>query len=393
MPVHARIHKMAIDIRERLVAVRRELHRFPELAFQEKRTSRKIAHVLADIGLEVRTGVGGTGVVGLLRTRSARKTFAIRADMDALKIREANKAPYRSEHDGVMHACGHDANMAMAIGAASILAGLRSRVGGNVKFIFQPAEESISGARRMIADGALERPRVNAIIALHLRPDLKLGAVGLCAGPAMAAPNHFRLTVKGRGGHGAAPHMTDDPLVPAHAIYEEFQTIRRNVSALAPFVLSVCAFNAGTTFNIIPGQATMQGTLRTMSPRVRDQVMDRMRRIVRGAAQTYGVKCRLAFGESCPAVVNDPTVVDLIKHTAEKLAAPVVTMEPVMTSEDFAFFLEKAPGAMFRLGTQTGRTIRPLHTDTFNFDERVLPTGAALLAACALDYFQGRRKP
>ena len=382
------IKTIAPDIAEQLTEIRRDLHMYPELAFQETRTSQKVAEVLKEIGLEVTTNVGKTGVVGLLKGKDQRKTVALRADMDALSIEEANDVPYRSRNNGVMHACGHDGHMAMALGAAMILARLRDALGGNVKFIFQPAEENILGASVMIADGVLEKPTVHAIFALHLHPLIDLGTVGVISGPAMAAANHFKITVTGKGGHGAHPHLTRDPIVTAHEIYAAFRTIRRNVNGLDPFVLSICMFHAGTTFNVIPGEALMRGTLRTFRLEVRDQVITRMREIVKGTAVSFGVECKLDFEEETPAVVNDAALVELAASAAKALGVPVTTIEPTTTSEDFAFFQQKVPGAFIRLGTKTEDPPRMIHNANFDFDEAVLPVGASLLAACALEYLR-----
>lgn len=380
------IKRIAADIQERLVRIRRDFHMYPELGFQERRTSQQVAEILKEIGLDVETNVGRTGVVGLLKSKARGKAVALRADMDALPIEETNDVPYRSRNKGVMHACGHDGHTTMALGAAMVLARLRDAVRGNVKVIFQPAEETISGAKEMIADGVLENPEVSAIFGLHVHPLIDSGTVGVISGPAMAAANHFSLVVKGKGGHGANPHLTADPLVPAHEIYSALQSIRRTVNAIEPFVLSICSFHAGTSFNIVPQDVLIRGTLRTFKPAVRDQVMPRMQKIVKGVALSFGVTCELVFEEATPAVINDAALVELATSSARTLGAPVATVEPTMTSEDFASFQQRVPGAFLRIGTKKGKTVRMIHSPDFDFDEAVLPLGASLLAACALDY-------
>ena len=383
------ITRRAPGLARRLVELRRDFHRHPETAFKEVRTSGKVADVLGELGMAVRTGVGRTGVVGLLRGKG-RRTLALRADMDALPIDEANDVPYRSSVKGVMHACGHDANTAMLLGAAMLLAPMRDRLKGNVKFLFQPAEEIISGAKAMIGDGALARPKPNAFLAVHLVPGLPFGSVGLRAGPMMAASDNFRITIVGRGGHGASPHKTVDPLAAATHLAASFNTIRRNVDGFEQYVLSLCAIRGGRTYNIIPQSAEMMGTLRTFKASVRTQIVRRMRAILKGAEETFGVTCRLAFEVTCPVLNQDAGIVKMVESAAVALKMPTTEAPVTMGSEDFACFLERGPGAIIRLGTQRTKQARVLHNDRFTFDERILPKGAALVAQCAVAYLAGR---
>jgi len=364
---------------------------YPETAFREVRTSGVVADRLAALGLDVRTKVGRTGVVGLLRCGGANRTIALRADMDALPLEEANETPYRSRNRGVMHACGHDAHTAMLIGAAVILTRLRRELRGNVKFLFQPAEEITSGARAMLKAGAFRAPVVNAIVGLHVQPDLRFGSVGVRVGPSMARSEHFRIRIEGRGSHGARPHTAIDPLMAAHNVYQSLQTIRRNVDSFEPYVLSICSFHGGTTYNIIPGSVEMRGTLRTFKGDVRNRIRARIRKLLKGISEAFGVRCGISYDMASPPVDNDPAMVDMVRAAAGDLGVPVTTIEKSMGGEDFSYFLREAPGALFRLGTRKGGTIRGLHTDRFDIDEAVLPVGAAMMAQCAVRYLRRKR--
>ena len=384
------IRKMAAGLEKALTEIRRDLHQHPETAFNETRTAGKVAAILGELGLKVTPKVGKTGVVGLLRGGKSRRTVALRADMDALPVEEANRVPYCSRNKGVMHACGHDGHTTMLLGAAMLLTELKSRIRGNVKFLFQPAEETISGAPAMIRDGALDAPKVQAIVGVHLTPDLPMGKVGLRAGPMMASANHFRITLTGSGGHGAAPHKTRDPLVAANAIYEACTTIRRNIDAFEPFVLSVCSIQAGTIYNIIPQDAVLLGTLRVFSKEMFAQIRTRLRKVLRGVALTHGIKCRLSFDVSSPVVVNDAKVIELVRGAAKDIGLATGEAEMSMGGEDFAYFLERVPGAFVRLGTSKARNEPVLHSNRFDFDEAVLPLGSALMAQYALRYLRGK---
>jgi hippurate hydrolase len=283
-----------------------------------------------------------------------------------------------------MHACGHDGHTAMLLGSAMILSRLRRGIKGNVKFLFQPAEETVGGAEAMIRAGCLERPRVDAVFALHLRPSKPFGAVAIRPGPMSAAALQFLITVKGRGGHAAGPHATIDPLVAANHIYQAFHTLSRNIDALDPCVVSVCSFHAGTAFNVIPDDAEMKGTIRTYKTSVEATIRRRMRAIVRGAAQAFGAKCRIEFIEGTRAVVNNAALTRLVLAASRRLGLRVVDVAPSMGSEDFSCYLKSAPGAFIRLGTQKGAAIRLQHSSKFDFDDTVLAKGAALLSECAL---------
>lgn len=382
----AQIKKMAEGLMPRLRTWRRDFHQHPELSGQERRTSAKIAAILREFGLRVQTGVGGLGVVGLLPGPRGGRTAAIRADMDALPVAEINHTPYLSHQAGVMHACGHDAHMAMALGAATILS--RQKLPGAVKFIFQPAEEIVTGAAAMVREGVMRNPAVDAIFALHLKPDLAFGTVSLRDGLSMAAGIHFTIRVSGRGGHGARPDIAVDPLPPAHQIYAALQTIRRTLPPIMPCVLSVCAFNGGRVHNIIPAEAEILGTLRTFEAAAQRRALREIRNIVRHIATAFHVRAAVSISPGTPPLINAPAPAALLRRAAGELRMPVRTAEMMMVSEDFAFFQREAPGVLAWLGTQRGIKGCSLHAPDFDFDEAILPQGAALLASCALHQLQ-----
>ncbi len=371
-------------IQSRLIEIRRDIHQHPELAFEERRTGALVADVLDELGIEFEKGVGRTGVVGLLRGSKRGRTVALRADMDALPMQERNEAPYRSRYDGKMHACGHDGHTAMILGAAMILSELRHRLRGQVKLIFQPAEETINGAKAMIRAGVMTQPKVNAIFGIHMDSDAPYGHVGLRSGPVMAAVRHFRVTLHGKGGHGARPHCTHDPITAATAICEGFRALRQRVDAFNPLVISVCAVNAGTTYNIIPETAEIRGTVRGFDESMMEQAASEMRAVVKGAAGAHHVRRRLTFPLSAPPVVNDERLMKIAAQSVKALRLRQYERQLTMGGEDFACYLRHAPGAFLRLGTARSEDEPILHNDRFDFDDKVLSSGAALMADIAL---------
>jgi amidohydrolase len=379
-----------------LVAMRRDLHQHPELAFEEVRTSGIVAQHLRTLGLEVQSGIAKTGVVGLLRggaSKPGAKTIAIRADMDALPIHELNEIDYRSTIDGKMHACGHDGHTSILLAVADILSNRRAELSGNVKFVFQPAEESIAGAEPMVKEGAMQD--VDGIIGLHLMSDYPLGRVGVRAGAFFASADRFMLTVKGKGGHAAMPEATIDPIVIAAYIVTALQTlISRETSPFSPAVITIGKIQAGTAFNIIPETAEMQGTMRAFSAKHRDKLMRRIGELATGVATSMGGSCHLEIINGCPPCVNDPGMTEVVRKAA--LAAvgekEVDDSEAVMNtgSDDMACFLEAVPGCYFIVGSKNeekGATY-PHHHPRFNIDEDALPIGVEVLARAALDYLK-----
>ncbi len=388
----------ARKLQDQLVTWRRDLHRIPEVGLELPKTARYVAEVLRNLGLEVREGVGGHGVVAVLRGRKGPgRTFAIRADMDALPVQEETGLPFASQHPGRMHACAHDGHMAMALGAAQVLSENRHRLPGCVKFIFQPAEEGPGGAKPMIDDRCLEEPRVDAIIGLHLGNiwDLPSGTVGVKAGPMMAATDRFEITVRGKGGHGAMPHNTQDALCIAAQLVGALQTVvSRNLSPLAPAVLTVGRFHAGTAFNIIAETAHLEGTVRCLSEEIRQQIPQHMERIIRGITQAGGAQYEFSYHWGYPVLVNDPDFTAFFAQVAREVVGSERVREldvPTMGGEDMAYYLQQVPGTFFFLasGTEEKGTKYPHHNPRFDFDEEVMWIGTALFVETAMRWLSG----
>ena len=379
-----------------LVAMRRDLHEHPELAFEEVRTSGIVAQRLRSLGLEVQTGIAKTGVVGLLRggasTEDA-KTIAIRADMDALPIHEMNNVEYRSQTDGKMHACGHDGHTSILLTVADILSQRRAELTGNVKFIFQPAEERIGGAEPMVKEGAVNG--VDGIIGLHLISDIPLGRVGVRAGAVFASADAFTLTVKGKGGHAAMPEGAIDPIVASAYIITALQTlISRETSPFSPAVITIGTIHAGTAFNIIPETAVLQGTMRSFSPEHRAKLIRRIHEVTTGVAASLGTSCEVHFEDGCPPCVNDPAMTEVVYKAAVDAIGTehVDTSERVLAagSDDMSFFLDAVPGCYFVVGSgnREKETDFAHHHPRFNLDEDALPIAVEILTRAALDFIE-----
>ncbi|MFW6068790.1 MAG: M20 metallopeptidase family protein [Chloroflexota bacterium] len=369
---------------------RRDLHRHPELGFQERRTAGIVARELGQLGMKVQTGVGQTGVVGLLSGERPGLTVLLRFDMDALPVREENDVDYRSQEDGRMHACGHDGHVAIGLGVAQLLARRRRDIAGTLKFVFQPAEEGLGGAFAMIADGVLENPRPDVALALHLWNHLPLGQVRVTPGPCMASSSIFTLTVKGKGGHGAAPHKAVDPVLAAAHIVAALQSIvSRNIDPLESVVVTVGQFSAGSSFNVIPERAELKGTVRSYDADTHRLIYRRILEMARNMATAFGCEAGMETVAIVPAVVNDPQVVDVVRAAS----AGVVGVENVvggrdMASEDMGQILEEIPGCYFFIGSRNEEAgyHHPHHHPRFDFDERALVTGVATMAAAAGRY-------
>ena len=370
---------------EKIVALRRDIHREPELGFDTDRTAEKVLTALDGLPLDIETGVARNGIVATLRGEGEEPTVALRADMDALPIQEETDLPFASETEGRMHACGHDGHTSMLVGAAHALAGMRDRLGGTVKFVFQPAEEGGGGGRVMVDEGVADD--ISSIFALHLWPGLPFGKVATKAGPIMAAADAFEMEIRGSGGHGAMPHLAADAVVIAAQVVTTLQTVvSREVDPVKPAVLTVGEIGAGTAFNIIPEKAHLGGTVRTLDPDLRESMPGRIEALARGVAKGMRGDANLDYTFSYPVTVNDEGAADRVLGVAENLFGAESVLElpnPSMGGEDFAFFLEKVPGAFIWLGV--GEDVSGLHTPQFAFDEEVLPRGSALLAALALE--------
>ncbi|TME03772.1 MAG: amidohydrolase [Chloroflexi bacterium] len=379
-----------------MVALRRDLHEHPELAFEEVRTSGLVAQRLRSLGLEVQTGVAKTGVVGLLRGGAGNpgaKTIAIRADMDALPIHELNEIDYRSTVDGKMHACGHDGHTSIALAVADILSKRRAELTGNVKFIFQPAEETIGGAEPMVKEGAMEG--VDGIIGLHLISDYAMGRVGVRTGTVFASADKFLLTVRGKGGHAAMPETAVDPIVIAAYIIMALQTlISRETSPFSPAVITIGKVEAGTAFNIIPETAELHGTMRAYSEEHREKMLRRIREVAMGVANAMGATCEVKAFNGCSPCINDGAMTELVQQAAVASvgADKVDSGEEVMTtsSDDMAAFLNAVPGCYFIVGAKNEAkgAKYPHHHPRFNVDEDAMPIGVEVLTRAALDFLK-----
>jgi amidohydrolase len=368
-----------------LVTLRRELHRHPEVGFTERWTSNLIQQRMGDLGLEVRA-TAGTGLVATLRGGRPGPTVLVRAELDALPIQEASEATYRSEHAGAMHACGHDAHMAVATTVARRLAELRDELAGTVKFAFQPAEEIAGGAKQMVEEGALEAPSVDAVLALHVWQDLPVGTIGVAGGPIWAAVDDLTFTVYGRSGHGAMPHQTVDAIVIASQIVNALQTIvSRTRSPFAPAVLTIGSIHGGTAWNIIADRVEMRGTLRTFDPTVRDRLLGRITAIAKGIAESMEATCDVEDRYGAPPVVNNEALVEVVRAAT----IPLVGAERVVTNvhsaggDDFSYFAQDKPGCMFLVGSSNAARglDKPHHHPSFDIDEACLPIAAASLDA------------
>ncbi|MFZ2519097.1 amidohydrolase [Candidatus Amarolinea dominans] len=368
-----------------LIAWRRDFHQHPELGFQETRTSSIVAGHLNDLGIEVQQGVGRTGVVGIVDGAGDGPTVLLRFDMDALPIQEISDAPYRSQHAGVMHACGHDGHTAIGLGVATLLSRQRQRLFGRVKLIFQPAEEGLGGAMAMIQDGVLQQPAPDYAFGLHLWNQLAFGQVAIQAGPLLAAADEFSLTIIGRGSHGAMPHEGIDAVVVAAQVVMALQTIvSRLVDPTETAVLTIGTIHGGQAFNVLAGDVTMTGTVRTFDANIRQQVWQGIETLVHGICQAYGATFALQqAGCAAPATVNDPRATATMRQAAQALAdaTQVTPIKPLMIAEDMSEFLQRVPGCFALLGA--GPHPHPHHNAGFDFDERALPVGVALLCETA----------
>jgi amidohydrolase len=388
---------MALDYRsqaesifEQLVEWRRDFHRHPELGFQEERTSAIIAGALDDFGYSVQRGVGQTGVVGLLEGPASGPTVLMRFDMDALPINELSGEAYASTYPGVMHACGHDGHMAIGLGVARLLARQRRDLSGTVKLLFQPAEEGLGGALAVMADGALDNPRPDVALGLHLWNDIPFGQIRATPGPTMASSSVFTLTVQGRGGHGAAPHRSIDPILAAAHIVAALQSIvSRNVDPLDSAVVTVGEMSAGTTFNVIPEQAVLKGTVRSFDTELHRLVYRRILEMAQNMAAAF--RCQASFETVAivPAVENAAEPTGVVRQAAAAVVGPDNVIEGrTMGAEDMGFILQEIPGCYFFVGSgnEARNLSYPQHHPSFDFEERALVNGVATMLHAAAHY-------
>ena len=378
-------------LRGQLVAWRRDFHAHPELAFQERRSASIIADRLRELGYQVQMGIATTGVVGLLEGKRPGPVVMVRFDMDALPITEENESDYVSQNPGVMHACGHDGHMAIGLGIATLMARRRDEMAGTLKLVFQPAEEGANGAEAMVKEGVLENPRPDVFLATHVWNEKPIGTVDVSSGAIMAAAEKWTCTVRGKGGHGALPHQTVDPVVATAQIVTALQTVvSRNVSPLETAVVTVGTVHGGDAFNVIPAHVELSGTIRTYDPATRETVLRRVREVIEGVAAACGAAAELEIVSLTPAVINDAEVAEVVRAAAEAVVGPenVSSGERTMGSEDAAFFMQEVPGCYFFLGSANAERglNAPHHNPRFDFDEDALVLGVAVLMHALTHY-------
>ncbi|WP_269429643.1 M20 metallopeptidase family protein [Pontibacillus marinus] len=380
------------NLYEEMVEIRRDLHMYPELSFEEVRTPEIIANYLSDLGLEVKTGVGGRGVVATLRGNKPGKTVALRADFDALPIQEKNQVPYKSTVPGVMHACGHDAHTAIVLAIAKALSENTEVLEGNVVFIHQHAEEQVpGGAIKMIEDGCLDG--VDAIFAPHMENYHPVGSIAYRSGPIMAASDRFEIDIIGNGGHGAFPHHTKDSVVIGSQLVTNLQqVISREIDPLKEAVLSIGSFHSGEGYNVIAGEASIKGTVRTFDEDVRNSIEEKIKRIVEGTCHAAGASYKFQYKRGYPATINHEQETEILVESAKDLLKneQIIEIPPNMGGEDFAYFLQKVPGSYVFFGSANPDigAIHPYHHPEFDIDEQVMLYASKILTRTVVNYLQ-----
>lgn len=374
---------------EEVVATRRDLHAHPELGFREVRTAGIVAARLRALGIEVHERIAQTGVLGIIKGGRPGKTIMLRADMDGLPIVELNETPYKSQSEGTMHACGHDGHVAMLLGAAQILMARRNEIPGTVVLCFQPAEEGLGGARAMVEAGILEEYGIERAYGLHLASKHPVGMVGFTPGPLYASSDSIEIAIHGRGGHGAAPHLSIDPIyVASNFVMALQQVVSRVVDPIEPAVITIGSFHAGTTYNVIPTSAKLQGTVRAFSPDVRQAMSERIERVLAGVCAESGATYDFNYMWRYPVTKNDPDQTAYAKRlgVATLGAEHVDEFPKLMGAEDFSFFAERVPTCFFQVGARGGEASSfPHHHERFDIDERALEYGVRMMVALGLD--------
>ncbi len=384
--------RLSIDVpHDELVRYRRHFHAHPELSLVEHETAAFIERELRECEFdELRTGVGRTGILATLRGARPGPVTLLRADMDGLPMEEVADVPYRSTRKGAMHACGHDGHMAILLASARALSRMRERVAGTIVFCFQPGEEGPAGNKLMIEDGALENPHVDRCFALHLYSGLEVGKIGVRDGAFFASSDRFVLSLKGRGGHGAMPHMSVDPIVAAAQLVTMLQTIpSREIAPKDPVVVTVGALHAGTTFNVIPDDAELSGTVRAFSDEVRRSIPERMERMTEGLCDAMRLDYEFEYLWGYPPTVNDPAMNDVVRAVAAKAIEARNVVDPhdvVLWAEDMSYMMEQRPGAYFVVGVRGAeRGVEPQHSARYDIDERALDVGFRIMVGLALE--------
>lgn len=382
----------ALKLKPELIKIRRLIHSYPELGYQEIKTAKLISTTLKKLGLIVHNKVTKTGVVGILKGNKLGKTVAVRSDMDALPIHEKSKKKYRSKIPGIMHACGHDGKIAVVLGAATLLAGLRTKLVGQVKFIFQPNEEGSGGAQAMISAGVLENPKVDCMFGIDISSYIDTGKIGVRYGITAANVQDFEILISGKGGHIARPHETTDTVLVASQIIEELQLIiNRCVNPVNPAIISIGEIDGGTATNVFPNCIKLRGTIRTLNNSLHKMLIGKIKRLVKNVSQNYSVKCELRFLTSYPMLINDKNLNNLLVKVIKKMFGGKGLFTWPYASlggEDLSLFFRHVPGIIFSIGVRNKKKgiISPEHSPFFDLDEDALPFGSAIVTGCVLEY-------
>lgn len=379
------------EIKDELISMRKEFHRIPEVGFNEYQTAEKVAGYMLNLGLEVQTGVGGTGVVGLLKGKKGGPTIGIRACLDALAMEECSGIDYRSENKGVFHGCGHDGNMTIALGAARILSQYKNELKGSVKFIFQPSEEETGGAAALLKAGVLQNPKVEAIIHIHNWHGIKEGIIGVKAGPVLASSDIFHLEIIGKPGHGAWPHLAVDPIVvAADAIAAIQNIISREIDPVRPALITIGKIQGGTAVNIIPEKVIIEGTVRTYHQDVRDFIANRLEEVVHGITQSARATYKMTYNMIMPPANNDLQLTAKVSRILQDSFEPGVITDDIpceMGCEEFALFQQEIPGLFIFLGKdKPGEPIVPIHDPKYIFNDEILTVGVKALSEIVLKF-------
>lgn len=382
------IDSIAEEITPKLIELRHSIHAHPELAFEEHRTASVVADALGGLGLEPRTGVGGTGVVAVIRDGGAGRTVGVRADLDALPVTETTGLPFASTVPGKMHACGHDVHTTILLGVAEVLSRLRHELPGTVKLIFQPAEETLTGAQAMIRDGVLDDPAMDAIIGYHNWPPLAAGRIGYRDGTVMASSDGFDITLRGRAGHAAHPHTAVDAIVGAGHLLSQLQTvISREIAPMVPAVVTVGKIAGGTARNVIADTVTLSGAVRALDAKAADHVEAAIRRIVAGTCASLRLESEIAWTRMAPPLANDPAVLSTALGAVRDILGPQnveALPSASMGSEDFAWFAEKVPAAHLRIGSKIEGLDTALHNGNYDCNDLAIPTGVRAVSSAVV---------
>jgi len=390
-----RILAAARDLLPWLIDIRRDFHQHPELGLEEHRTAARVSELLSGLAIEHRSGVAQTGVLGWIEGAAPGPTVALRGDMDALPLQDAKQVPYRSQVPGKMHACGHDVHTTILLGAARLLAAHRDELRGTVKLFFQPAEETVGGARMMIEEGVLENPRVDAVFGLHVDPALTVGEVGVRYGQRNASSDDILITIHGRSAHGAYPATgVDAVVVAAHVVAALQSIVSRNLDARRSAVLTIGTIQGGTQGNIVASRVEMVGTVRTLEPEIRELVLRRAREIAEGVAAGFGAHAEVVIRPSYDPLINHDPMVDVVRHNAVRLLGEdkvQIVPRPSLGVEDFAFYVSHVPGAFYALGVRdpASDVIHPVHNELFDVDESSIAIGVTLQVLNALSILLG----